>query len=261
MHHNVRQIDAIDARHRWRVRAMTFFGAAILITVAMWAADFRVGQFDLARVWHDVKDWWHQEWYPQKDERHAVAPQLPTPVAVNSTQSKEPPKPLLGLESSISKTPQALVLVSTARGRNAREGTARLGTHPENPQTYAAGAILANGARLLEIFDDHIVLERDGKQTKLYLQSSGKKTTSDLLKVGGETQQVKAPVATHTEILTDYIRPSPVYDGQTIHGYQVYAGQKSGVVAQMRLQNGDVICRSTVNRSWVPSRPLTCSTN
>jgi len=131
-------------------------------------------------------------------------------------------------------------LVSTSRGRNAREGTARLGTHPENPQTYAAGAILANGARLVEIDDDYVLLERDGKQAKLYLAGSGKKSSDALLMVGGEPP-AKPIVATHTESLTDYIRPSPVYDGEVIHGYQVYAGQKSGVFSQLGLQNGDVI--------------------
>src|SRR5712671_4146777 len=186
MNEYTRKVAEMDASHHWRRRTMAFAGAAVLIVVALWAADFRIGQFDLARAWQKTREWWHQEWFTDKDERQAVAPQLPTPVTVDSGQSKDPPKPLPGTDSSISATPQALVLVSTTRGRNAREGTARLGTHPENPQTYAAGALLANGARLLEIYDDHIVLERDGKQAKLYLASSGKKSQGALLMVGGE---------------------------------------------------------------------------
>ena len=258
MNRYAQQVAKMDVRHHWRVRAVTFLGTATLIVVALWASDFRIGPFDAVHAWQRLSEWGHQEWQTSKDSRQAVAPQLPTtPVAVSNTPSDEPTKTLPGADSSISKTPQALVLVSTTRGRNTREGTARLGTHPENPQTYSAGAILANGARLFEIYDDRVVLERDGKRANLYLANSGKKSDSLLAMVGGE-QPIKPFVPTHTEILTDYIRPSPVYDGQgrsecwerrsssqcdgqLIHGYQVYAGQRSGVFSQLGLQNGDVI--------------------
>jgi general secretion pathway protein C len=41
--------------------------------------------------------------------------------------------------------------------------------------------------------------------------------------------------------LTDYIRPSPVYDGDNLIGYQVYAGSNASLFTQMGLQAGDVI--------------------
>lgn len=154
-----------------------------------------------------------------------------------------PPQPV-GNDSSISPIPLPLLLTGTMPGRNAREGTAFIGVNKDSPQTYAAGALLANNARLAEIYTDHVVLEKDGKQVNLYLLGSGKQTENKqlagLLTVGGTPPPPPAKITSH-EVLTDYIRPSPVYDGQTLRGYQVYPGQNAGVFSQMGLEAGDVI--------------------
>jgi type II secretion system protein C len=44
-----------------------------------------------------------------------------------------------------------------------------------------------------------------------------------------------------TEQVTDYLRPSPVYDGPGLTGYQVFPGVKSGSFAKMGLQAGDLV--------------------
>ena len=50
-----------------------------------------------------------------------------------------------------------------------------------------------------------------------------------------------AAVVASTEPVTDYLRPTPIYDGVVLVGYQVYPGSKSGTFAQVGLQAGDVI--------------------
>jgi general secretion pathway protein C len=112
----------------------------------------------------------------------------------------------------------------------------------ENPQIYGAGAVLANGAHIKEIHADRVVLERDGNSVTLYVDGNklNSKELNDLLIVGGKPAP-KFVAANMREILTDYIRPSPVYDGDVIKGFEVYAGQRSGVFSQLGLQNGDVL--------------------
>lgn len=61
-----------------------------------------------------------------------------------------------------------------------------------------------------------------------------------MLTVGGAPEAAKLKPASR-EVLTDYLRPSPVYDGETLLGYQVYPGAKSAVFGQLGLQPGDVI--------------------
>jgi hypothetical protein len=158
--------------------------------------------------------------------------------------NKDVPAPPTGNDSSISKVPLPLKLTVTRPGRNAHEGTADIGVNAHSPQTYLAGAILANGAQLIEIYPDHVKLEKDHRVVVLYREgmrrSNAPSALSDLLTVGG-TQLPTAQAAYSHEELTDYIRPAPVYSGTSLVGLQVYAGREAGIFAQMGLQAGDVI--------------------
>ena len=61
-----------------------------------------------------------------------------------------------------------------------------------------------------------------------------------MVTVGGNTRAEPAAI-TSREQLTDYIRPSPVFEGENVIGVRVYAGSRSGPFYQMGLQQGDVI--------------------
>ncbi len=213
-------------RRPWHRRSLMLVVAAVAMAVVDWVS----GVFELPMFTNVASQ--------------AVVKQTP-PIVTQKTNPTVPipPQPL-GNDSSISPVPLPLILTGTMPGRNAREGQVFIGVNKDSPQTYAAGAILANNARIAEIYTDHVVLEREGQRVKLYLQGTGKpsdaKQLTSLLTVGGTAAPPPAKVTSH-EILTDYIRPNPMYDGQVLRGYQVYAGQKSGVFSQMGLQAGDVI--------------------
>ena len=150
------------------------------------------------------------------------------------------------IRSSISKTPQTLILTGTIVGRNAGEGTAFIGIDPGNSQTYVMGALLANGARLAGVFKDYVVLVKDGQSSRLYvLGRRGFHWLHDesgpLLTVGGTSAAAPPTLPESVEVLTDYIRPSPVYEGPVLKGYEVYPGRQAGVFYQMGLQPGDLI--------------------
>lgn len=170
-----------------------------------------------------------------------------------------PPRPL-GTDSSVSPVPQPLLLVRTEVGRNNHEGFAQIGVNAQSPQTYAAGALLANGARLTEIYDQYVVLERDGRSARLYVtgQPANERTrpqsaTAGLLMVGGTPTGAPAPV-TSQEQLTDYLRPSPVFvDGQ-VHGYALFAGHNTQAFSQLGLEPGDVITQ-------INGAPVSASSN
>ena len=169
----------------------------------------------------------------------AKAPAHPPNIAIGLT----PPTPK-GNDSSISPEPLALTLVQVYPGRNATEGSAEIGVVRESPQTYQAGAMLENGARLEEIHSDYVLLKKGTKQARLYLenvQSSGKIGDTAMLTVGGVKESPPRAKITSREILTDYIRPSPAYNGDTLVGFQLYPGAKSGPFTQMGLQAGDLV--------------------
>ena len=161
----------------------------------------------------------------------------------------------VGNDSSVSLVPLPLILVRVQPGRNSRDGFAQIGVDARSPQTYGAGAVLANGARLAEIYAHYVVLERDSHSARLYLQGEAQPESAsvgDLLTVGGGAAPATAGPMSEDR-LTDYVRSAPVFVGEQLHGYALYAGRIAEPFAQLGLQPGDVLTR--INGSGV-SNPV-----
>jgi type II secretion system protein C len=191
---------------------------------------------------------WETGLDPFKLWQHATAPK-PVPIAMapahppNKAIGITPPTPK-GNDSSISPVPLNLTLIQVHLGRNATSGSAEIGVVRESPQTYQAGALLENGARLTEIHSDYVLLRKGRNAARLYLENATaavKIGDATMLIVGGIKEAPPPAKVTNREIITDYIRPSPVYDRETLIGYQIYPGSKSGPFTQMGLQPGDLI--------------------
>jgi Type II secretion system protein C len=211
----------------WAIRALIVVAGSVMTIAVLWATGM-VSQ-----------DWWHAVQGLKSRPRAVALPTHPNkPIGVPA-----PPAPR-GNDSSVSVNPLPLILIQTSPGRNAHEGSAQIGVERDSPQTYQAGAVLENGARLSEIHPDHVLLEKDGRTAALYLQGNRADSTSrapSLLEVGGVRQAPPSVRITDREVLTDYIRPSPVYDGASLVGYQIYAGAMTGPFVEMGLSPGDVI--------------------
>jgi hypothetical protein len=235
------EVAQMDRRQRLVVRGLSFAGAGLLIVAALWSAGLPPS------AWLKSAESWvaRLRGEPLAPQSSSVPPAPPLSGApVPSAVSDAPVPSLDGTDSSISTAPLPLYLLSTSPGRNFQDGTAQIGTSTTNPQTYVAGAVLANGATLAEIHGDFVVLKRGERSAKLSLytlaDNAASRAADDLLSVGGQ-QKPEVLVAATREVLTDYLRPSPLYDGEALRGYQVYPGQKSGLFAQLGLQPGDVI--------------------
>jgi type II secretion system (T2SS) protein C len=170
---------------------------------------------------------------------------LPT----NPSPKFDPADALLGSDSSISTRQMQLILVATAPGGTPREGTATLGTDPRNPQTYAAGARLVNGAVIEEIYGDHIVLELNGTrsqlsigQKSLFQRLSSKTRETDATTVGGSAvRQPLDTVASSREDLSEIIRPEPVFDAQGFAGLRILPGRYRHKLDALGLKAGDIV--------------------
>lgn len=151
-----------------------------------------------------------------------------------------PPVPTRN-DSSLSPVPLPLFLVSVKPGRSIREGAAQIGVVRESPQTYQAGALLENGARLTEIHADYVLLERDGHTARLYLADARPGATADKLAMVGGNERAAPAAITSREPLTAYIRGGPLFEGTRVVGLRVYAGSRPEPFFRMGLQQGDVI--------------------
>lgn len=166
----------------------------------------------------------------------AHAPALGPPVSITPMQP-------VGIDSSTSPVPLSLILTRTQRGRNSREGFAQIGVRPESPQTYSSGALLVNGARLTEIYDTYVVLERDGHSARLYLQGSQQPSSDssrDLLSVGATAERSLSTSVSH-DTLSLYMRPSPEFSGNQLQGYTLYPGRDPSLFSELGLQSGDLL--------------------
>jgi hypothetical protein len=202
-------------------------GSALLIFLAGWGA----GVFDQWRLWFGEKP----------DTPIAARPASGTPQPPSAPQASEP----VGLADD--GAVGTLRLISTQPGRNAREGTAQLATGGANPLTYIAGALLANGASLLEVYADHVILKRNDLTTELYVDGiarnprAGKAQPAreELITVAkSEIQPVKI---FGPETYADVLRVAPRFTDGKISGFEVYAGTNSGMLNRLNLQSGDVV--------------------
>jgi type II secretion system protein C len=198
--------------------------------------------------------------FVRKDAASVSGTQMPAVASTDSSPLAQ--TSVLGTASSLSNERLQLFLVATQPGRNAREGTASLGTDPRNAQTYMAGAVLVNGARLLEIQADRVVLEAQGQQTTLMMDraqaasSAGPKVVATPLTSAGQVRVALTTVRAPDEQLrprpratsnasvrdiNEVLRGQPVFRDTELVGFSVLPGQQSGRFAQLGLQSGDVI--------------------
>lgn len=182
-------------------------------------------------------------WSDYKSRSEAAAVHNRTSIVPTGPVAAVQPQPV-GTDSSVSATRQPLILTEIRRGRNAREGYVNLGVNRLTPQTYRAGAVLANGARIEEIHSDYIILEKGGQRSKLYLETrkplSQQSSTSSLLFVGGAEPAARAVASTH-DALTDFIRVTPIYQGDAVRAIEVYSNERSNVFSSLGLEPGDRI--------------------
>jgi len=194
------------------------------------------------------------------------APSLTQPAIVTPA-GRDPQTSLLGTDSSLSEKPLQLVLVATSVGQSLEDSTASLGTDPRNPQTYAGGAVLANGARIEEIRADRIVLRQAGRRAELLVDHAAPARVAMNQVVNDERQKKGYPVLTPTlaeggagptsiggtkgakldrvassrEDLSAVVRPMPVFEKDKLTGFRLVEGTSAGQFASLGLETGDVL--------------------
>ncbi len=224
-------VERRDARRLQLMRLGAVAGGIAVAAILAVSTGFKLSD------WHN---WWHRTQAPPTAARPPV---IPAPATVKNLRHEDP-KARLGTDASASKIPLRLLLVRTLPGQNIHAGQALLGTDRDHPQTYLAGAILENGARLDEIYRDHVVLVKGTHHVSLYLtatstsESTGK--ADALTVVGGPTPAIESPHLS-LEPVTDFLRPVPVYRNGVIAGFQVYPGSRASLFTKWGLQSGDVL--------------------
>lgn len=232
------EVADLDRRHHRLVRVLSVVGAAGLTALALWSAGLPSSEW-----WAAAQRWWSDQ-TPAEHVAASVPVAVPPKVAAPAVATDSKAVQGEGTDSSISAQPQPLYLVATTPGRNKNEGTARIGTNRDNPQTYVGGAILVNGARLTEIHSDHVVLERGTKKASLFLASDRGAQAQGSLELAAVPAMSEKPATAEllgVDSLGEVIRSMAYYEDDALRGLQVFPGRQSGTFAQLGLKPADVI--------------------
>ena len=220
--------------------------------------------------WIAVTMWPHWVEYRDRQPPKPDAPSLTAaPALPAAAPAPDVTTSVLGTSASASAEAQQLVLVATSPARNASDSTAMLGTDPRNPQTYAQGSTLANGAVISEIHADRIVLVLKGRRSTLavdrnaasrlamrdtlaqsnkasptVLESLATPAGADPAMIVGGPNAVKRPLDRASSSRDDFsqiMRSQPVFERDKFAGLQIIAGTRPAALAVLGLKEGDIV--------------------
>ncbi len=189
----------------------------------------------------------------------ALSQGSPPPISSRVTRALPPPvtNPTLELATIVNghlfgasgaaaggaapQTTMPLILAGVIADKDPRKGQAIIGDTAAVAKLYAVGAMITGGARLNAVYEDRVLLERNGGLETLMLPRTSPKS-------GGSP--VAPPIATRTSsmqdnatVLAGLVRVQPQFVQGKLTGYRIFPGGNHGSSAfnQLGLRAGDLI--------------------
>ncbi len=143
-----------------------------------------------------------------------------------------------------------LTLAGTLAGRDPEQGWAIIGASGQSARVYATGASLPGGTRLLAVYPDRVILDRNGARESLVLPrltggagSAGAAAYAPATAAPAASlaDSVRQLVAENPGAANELLRPQPVFAGGALRGYRVYPGRNRAQFASLGLQPGDLV--------------------
>jgi general secretion pathway protein C len=157
-----------------------------------------------------------------------------------------------GDPSSAPATSANLALTGTLAGREPEQGWAIIGASGQSARVYATGAALPGGTKLVAVYPDRVILDRNGSRESLMLpRLSGGAGSATAPRVAGRqpsaspdaslADSVRQLLVQNPQAGGDLLRPQPVFAGGSLRGYRVYPGRNRAQFAGLGLQPGDLV--------------------
>jgi general secretion pathway protein C len=154
------------------------------------------------------------------------------PVATASTDASDAPK-----------TSMPLVLTGIIAAKDPKDGLAILGENASQAKVYAVGDNVPGGARVQSVYEDRVLLLRDGHLESLTLPRQY---------LGGGPAPVAGPAENPLDrmrrvlndqpgLIADVMRPQPVFADGKQRGYRVYPGPNRQAFMRLGLRPGDLV--------------------
>jgi len=143
-----------------------------------------------------------------------------------------------------------LTLAGTLAGRDPEQGWAIIGASGQSARVYATGASLPGGSRLLAVYPDRVILDRNGARESLMLPRltggaggavAGAYVAAAPAPQASLADSVRQLMAQDPAAANELLRPQPVFAGGSLRGYRVYPGRNRAQFAGLGLQPGDLV--------------------
>jgi general secretion pathway protein C len=152
-----------------------------------------------------------------------------------------PPPPPVD-DANAPETNMPLVLTGIIAANDPKNGLAIIGTSASNAKIYPVGERVPGNARVHAVYVDRVLLERNGTLEALMLPR----------KFGGAAAPTAGPgptaldrmtraISNEPGLISDVLRPQPVFADGKLRGYRVYPGQNAKAFASLGLRNGDLV--------------------
>jgi general secretion pathway protein C len=179
---------------------------------------------------------------PQPGSATAARPAMDLAALTNGHLFGAAPPPPPVDDANAPQTNMPLVLTGIFASADSKDGLAIIGTSASNTKVYPVGARVPGNARVHAVYVDRVLLERNGAIEALMLP---RKFTG-----GGPAPSATGPsaldrvqraISNEPGIVSDVLRPQPVFADGKLRGYRVYPGGNARAFATLGLRNGDLV--------------------
>jgi general secretion pathway protein C len=140
------------------------------------------------------------------------------------------------------QTNMPLVLSGVIAATDPSYGLAIIGTAPTNTKVYAVGALLPGNAKLHAVYFDRVLLERNGAIEALLLpRRFGGGPLLPGAAGASPLDRVQRAINNEPNLVSDVLRPQPVFAEGKLRGYRVYPGRNARAFNSLGLRNGDLV--------------------
>ena len=140
-----------------------------------------------------------------------------------------------------------LVLTGIIAASDPNNGLAILGENAAAAKVYAVGDIVPGGVKLHSVLSDKVILDRNGNLEYLALprQNSGTgfapPPVSNLPTENPVAERMRQLIASEPGVISDIMRPQPVFAQGKQRGYRVYPGRNRQAFTRLGLRPGDLV--------------------
>jgi general secretion pathway protein C len=140
-------------------------------------------------------------------------------------------------------TNMPLVLTGIMASTDPKNGLAIIGTTATNAKVYPVGERVPGNAQVHAIYPDRVLLERNGAIEALLLPAkfAGGGVAPALRAGPSALDRMQRVISNEPGLISDVLRPQPVFAEGKLRGYRVYPGRNTRAFAALGLRNGDLV--------------------